>query len=341
LSRELVSVTLPRSGAIPARLSDHAKAGQRLRAESRALGQVLLDHHRQITSKYPPGEKLVIEHYLLPYNVLCTRAHASYLTRIVGSFLGEIADWCAAEGWPPLNSLSVNAETGMPGEGYDRAGSGLCNIVNWPREVEQCIRFKKYPTLVPRANVVGGSVRKGHAAICSPKKPGTPKVEGAIHMKKISKNSSNQRDKTRKLVDMANPEDDKVLDGIELVGKLIGKIGDRFAEYTEYLERYGDTVRLVRGQPGYRHDISGILYFCEEALRLTEASHMLLEKWSDKLKAITGEIARRPRTLPLPVGIDTLLKEKMHWPDAVESASVDGVEIYRARVRPSLKRKKK
>ncbi len=125
------------------------KGGKSLRPESRALGQVLLDQHHRATIEHPPGKNLVIKHYILPYNVLCDRANASYLTRIVGAFLGDIADWCAAEGWPPLNALAVNAETGISGEGYDTAGGGLCNIVNWPTEVERCIRFKNYPSRMP------------------------------------------------------------------------------------------------------------------------------------------------------------------------------------------------
>jgi hypothetical protein len=66
---------------------------------------------------------------------------------MVGSFLGEVADWCAAQGHPPLNSLAVNADTGIPGEGYE--GAGGFKIVDWPTEVEQCIRFVGYPRRTP------------------------------------------------------------------------------------------------------------------------------------------------------------------------------------------------
>jgi hypothetical protein len=121
--------------------------GMAMRPESRALGQVLLDHHRTTTSQYPPTEKPNIEHYLLAYNTLCSRANVPYLTRTVGAFLGEIAQWCADNRWPPLNALAVNANTRMPGEGYDGAGGFL--IVDWPAEAERCIRFKKYPVTMP------------------------------------------------------------------------------------------------------------------------------------------------------------------------------------------------
>jgi len=42
-----------------------------------------------------------------------------------------------------LNSLAVNGTTGLPGDGYD--GAGGFHIVNWPANVEQCIRFSGYP----------------------------------------------------------------------------------------------------------------------------------------------------------------------------------------------------
>lgn len=41
-----------------------------LRPESRALGQVLLYHHRATTSQHPPSETPNIRRYLLTYNVL-------------------------------------------------------------------------------------------------------------------------------------------------------------------------------------------------------------------------------------------------------------------------------
>jgi len=64
----------------------------------------------------------------------------------VGQFLGEIADWCSTHGYPPLNALAVN-DTGLPGDGHD--GAGGFKIVNWPAEVEQCIRFTGYPVKMP------------------------------------------------------------------------------------------------------------------------------------------------------------------------------------------------
>jgi hypothetical protein len=72
------------------------------------------------------------------------------LRHIVGRFMEEIAQWCADSGWPPLNSLAVNAESWMPGVGYDGA-AGICEKHLWPQQVRECIRFRKYPRAVPRA----------------------------------------------------------------------------------------------------------------------------------------------------------------------------------------------
>jgi hypothetical protein len=66
---------------------------------------------------------------------------------IVGTFLEEIAEWCEAEEFPPLNSLAVNGTTGIPGAGYD--GAGNFYIVDWPNDAEACIRFDGYPRSAP------------------------------------------------------------------------------------------------------------------------------------------------------------------------------------------------
>jgi hypothetical protein len=117
-----------------------------MRPESRALGKALLDHHRQATRKAPPTLVVVTARYTIRYGTLCVQAGVPHVTRIVGEFLQEIAEWCANEGYPPLNALAVN-DTGMPGDGYD--GAGGFTIIDWPREVEECIRFSSYPSTMP------------------------------------------------------------------------------------------------------------------------------------------------------------------------------------------------
>lgn len=117
-----------------------------MRSESRSLVQALLDHHRKAVAAAQPGRRLQVDRYTIRYGMLCDRANVPHLTRGVGPFLQEVAMWCQANGYPPINALAVN-ETGMPGDGYD--GAGECEIVKWPEQVEACIRFAGYPAVMP------------------------------------------------------------------------------------------------------------------------------------------------------------------------------------------------
>jgi hypothetical protein len=100
--------------------------------EARALANVLLDHHRRICRPRRLTSNAVtpdaVYQSTITYGDLCARAGVPYLTRAVARFLAEIADWCNANGWPPLNSLAVNAQTRVPGEGYDGAGGEFAAI---------------------------------------------------------------------------------------------------------------------------------------------------------------------------------------------------------------------
>jgi hypothetical protein len=118
-----------------------------MKPESRALGQTLLDLHRKQTATHPPGKRLVLKNYTMAYGDLCSAAKVGHLTRIVGGFLQEIAEWCAQNGYPPLNSLAVNGGMGQPGEGYD--GAGGFKAIDWATDVEKCIRFTGYPPNMP------------------------------------------------------------------------------------------------------------------------------------------------------------------------------------------------
>lgn len=114
-------------------------------AEAVALAQVLLDHHRRVCRRAggPPAN---VDQCLLPYGELCQRAALPYLTRTVGYFLQQVAQWCHDNGWPPINSLAVNHESRMPGEGYE--GAPGCSLLRWPVDVEVCIAFDAYPEVV-------------------------------------------------------------------------------------------------------------------------------------------------------------------------------------------------
>jgi hypothetical protein len=117
-----------------------------MRPEARALGQELLTQHRVATGQFPPRNHIVPSQYTIRYGVLCDRAGVPHVIRIVGTFLGEIAEWCESEGFPPLNSLAVG-ENGIPGDGYD--GAGGFRAIDWPADVEACIRFTGYPRKMP------------------------------------------------------------------------------------------------------------------------------------------------------------------------------------------------
>jgi len=117
--------------------------GVYMRAEAKALLKELLCHHRVVTKQDPLEKNLIISQYLIFYGVLCSRIGAPWLTLRIGSFLMEIAEWCAAMGYPALNALAVNHETGYPDSSYD--GAGGFKLKDWDKEVERVIRFTSYP----------------------------------------------------------------------------------------------------------------------------------------------------------------------------------------------------
>lgn len=86
-----------------------------MKAESMALVNALLDRHRErcITGREPH------DNCTISYGELCRDAQVPHILRPVGSFLQEVAEWCAEHGFPPLNSLAVNSESREPGENYE------------------------------------------------------------------------------------------------------------------------------------------------------------------------------------------------------------------------------
>ena len=115
--------------------------------EAIAIANSLLKHHNQhcLTSPERITDKMV-EQSVIFYGNLCERAGVPFLTHGVGRFLGEIAEWCEENGWPPLNSLAVNRATGMPGEGYD--GAPGSDLLLWPEQVRRCMVFGGYPEAI-------------------------------------------------------------------------------------------------------------------------------------------------------------------------------------------------
>jgi len=108
---------------------------------TRALAQVLLDHHKQVCRRGQGAPS--VDSAVLPYGVLCERAGLADFAHRAGPLLREIAEWCHENGWPPINSLAVNYATRMPGAGYGKAPG--CSLQRWPEEAAACIRFIGYP----------------------------------------------------------------------------------------------------------------------------------------------------------------------------------------------------
>ena len=116
-----------------------------MRPEAVAMANVLLKHHRRVCQK-PGATAPILNSCLITYGKLCDEAGGPYLTHYPGPFLGETAQWCADNGWPPINALAVRADSRMPGDGYDDAKG--CSIINWPEQAEASIKFRGYPDSV-------------------------------------------------------------------------------------------------------------------------------------------------------------------------------------------------
>ena len=120
-------------------------------AEATTIAMVLLKRHKEVCGGFkgvPPKNitDRMVEECVIFYGNLCERAGVPFLTHGVGRFLGEIAEWCEKNGWPPLNSLAVNRATGMPGIGYD--GAPGSDLLLWPEQVRQCMVFGGYPEAI-------------------------------------------------------------------------------------------------------------------------------------------------------------------------------------------------
>ena len=115
-----------------------------MRPETIQLAGRLLQCHAAIRATRTPAT--VTPKDLIPYGKLCDDVGLSFLTRGVGPFLGELAQWCYDHGLPPLNSLAINAEELKPGPGYDDAAG--CSEITWWKEVQACVAAQ-YPARIP------------------------------------------------------------------------------------------------------------------------------------------------------------------------------------------------
>jgi len=114
-----------------------------LSEEASALCQVLLNHQRAIVSA---ANRPRFQECLITYRDLCDEAGLPLLTESINGCLWEIAEFCASNDWPPLNSIVVLAKTHEPGKNYDKAPG--CSLKGWRDEAQRCLDFAHYPDLV-------------------------------------------------------------------------------------------------------------------------------------------------------------------------------------------------
>jgi hypothetical protein len=112
--------------------------------EARVLTKELLRRHENVCRRFTITKaedvtETMVRESVISYGSLCMLAGVPFLTRGVGPFLGEVWDWCNERGWPQINALAVNGETGIPGDGYYK-------LDLWPEEVRKCIAFRSYPS---------------------------------------------------------------------------------------------------------------------------------------------------------------------------------------------------
>ena len=84
-----------------------------LSEEAVAICQVLLNHQRSLL-RLP--ERPPFQQCMLTYGDVCEGAGLPLFIEPVSRCLWEIAEFCADNGWPPLNALVVNARTHEPGK---------------------------------------------------------------------------------------------------------------------------------------------------------------------------------------------------------------------------------
>jgi hypothetical protein len=112
------------------------------------LGNALLKRHREICGSFTGSADAVTEDLIkaetISYKALLIKIGAPQsLAESIGNYLGEVADWCDARSFPPVNALAINASLGMPGSGYFTAAGAS---EKWDNDVRKCIAFRGYPS---------------------------------------------------------------------------------------------------------------------------------------------------------------------------------------------------
>lgn len=108
------------------------------------LANELLKRQRKFRRTPAGVNQRAVEKAIISYMDLCKPLGTAW--RDAGKPLGEIAKWCSANNWPPLNALAVNHKTHEPSEEYN--GAGGFQLDEWCLDVRKCIAFAGYPKKV-------------------------------------------------------------------------------------------------------------------------------------------------------------------------------------------------
>lgn len=111
------------------------------------LGDALLARHQQICGGFTGSADAVPDELIRKATIsykalLITIGAPGSLAESIGTYLGEVAEWCDARSLPPINTLAINAALGMPGPGYFTAAGASDK---WEDDVRNCIACKGYP----------------------------------------------------------------------------------------------------------------------------------------------------------------------------------------------------
>jgi hypothetical protein len=114
------------------------------------LGNALLVRHQRLCKGFTGSAETVPDELIrkatIAYKPLLLSIGApGSLAEGIGTYLGEVAEWCDARGLPPINALAINGELGMPGTGYFLAAGATAN---WEIDVRKCIACKNYPSRI-------------------------------------------------------------------------------------------------------------------------------------------------------------------------------------------------
>lgn len=110
----------------------------------------------EVAEIYPAG-------YLISYKGLIEFGSLALIPVQMGQVLRGVATFCAANDWPPLPALVVNAEKQRPGRGYYVGTGSARDVAGWRTEdFRRCVEgAADLPRVAPVVRVrVPGSLRR-------------------------------------------------------------------------------------------------------------------------------------------------------------------------------------